>query len=305
MTSNNFGHENFEGFAYLDYHNPAVSWNLARGAFCTPSELPPEEFNNSFLSVATAGMLSNSTPKRLYTELAIDSVRASIFPNCVSRLSGFFVFDEIDSISRFWDCNSWGGHFSDKYLSDVGVSATKSTRVDSNWIAHIVDVDGGLKADWHTNTEKYWHGEICPGSEPIWERIVEGFLNVWSSNVRQEAYIEIQAISPNSLPLLHYSSLCAAYGSFDGLIFPYLIRENESDVKIIYISRIKQLSDANFISKLVENAKKMPFIKVGIDNKTYNNEAITAPNLAFLNTTLSSQNECAFADFVKLINQTK
>lgn len=30
MASNNYGYEDFEAFTYLDYHNLAVSWNLAR-----------------------------------------------------------------------------------------------------------------------------------------------------------------------------------------------------------------------------------------------------------------------------------
>lgn len=305
MSSNNFGSENFEGFAYLDYHNPAVSWNLARGAFCTPSELPKDEFNTGFLSVATAGMLSNSTPKRLYSELAIESVRKSTFPECVSRLSGFFVFDEIESIAKFWDLNSWGGHFSDKYLSDVGVSATRSTRVDSNWISRIVDIDGSLKENWYTNAEKYWQGDVCPGSEPIWERIVEGFLSVWSSHIRKEAFKEIQAVSPNSLPLLHYSCLCAAYGSIDGQIFPFLTHENTTDLKITHIERMCQANDADFIEKIIENANNMPSITIEIENPATNSGTINTPNLTFLNTTLTTKDDCAFADFVKLVNQSK
>lgn len=305
MASNNYGYEDFEAFTYLDYHNLAVSWNLARGAFCSPSELPSNEYSNSFLSVAIAGMLSNTVPTRLYSELAIDSVRECLFPDCVSRLRGFFVFDEIESISRFWSCNSWGGHFSDQYLSDVGVAATRSTRVDSNWISHIVDVDGRLKEGWHDNTVNYWRGDAFPGSEPIWERIVEGYLTVWSPVVRKEAILEIEAVWPNSLKLLNYSCLCAAYGSLDGMIFPFLMQDDEGNIKVTYISRMVQANDKNFIEAIIENAKKMPSFSVNLNDTTTNDEEISTPDLTFLNVSLSSDDNCAFADFVKLMSHSQ
>lgn len=299
---NNYGREDFEGFTYLDYNNLAVSWNIARGAFCSPSELPPSEYNKSYLSIATAGMLSNSTATRLKSELAIDSVRLALFPECVSRLSGFFVFDEVESVARFWDCNSWGGHFSDQYLSDVGVSATRSTRVDSNWISHIVSTDGGLKEGWRDNTIKYWRGEACPNSAPIWERIVEGYLTIWSPTIRQEAVLEIQAVWPNSLKLLHYSCLCAAYGSLDGIIFPYLLQESASCLRITYISRMVQAQDRDFLEAIIENAKQMPSIEVSLNEGVTNDDAIYTPNLTPLNIVLTSEDNGAFADFVKLVN---
>ena len=305
MASNNYGCDEFEAFTYLDYHNLAVSWNIARGSFCSPSELPPNESRNGFMSVAMAGMLSNTTPKRLYSELEIDKVRLSLFPDCVSRLSGFFVFDEIESISRFWHCNSWGGHFSDQYLSDAGVSATKSTRVDSNWISKIVDADGGLKDCWYENTVNYWRGDVCPGSEPIWERIVEGYLTVWSSNVRREAVREIEAVWPNSLKLLYYSCLCAAYGSLDGMIFPFLMRDDKNNIIVTYISRMVQANDRDFLEAIVENARKMPYINVNLNGATSNDEIIYTPDLTSLNVSLTSDDNCAFADFVKLLHPSQ
>lgn len=305
MELNNYGYESFEAFTYLDYHNLAVSWNIARGSFCSPSELPPNECNNSFLSVAMAGMLSNATSKRLYSELSIDNVRASLFPDCVSRLRGFFVFDEIESISRFWNCNTWGGHFSDQYLSDVGVAATRSTRVDSNWISQIVGVDGGLKEGWHENAVNYWRGNVFPDSEPIWERIVEGYLTVWSPDVRTNAILEIKTVWPNSLKLLNYSCLCAAYGSPDGMIFPFLIRDDKGNIKVTYISRMVQANDNGFIDTIIENAMKMPSLNINLSETSSNDEDISTPDLTFLNVSLSSDDNCAFSDFVKLMSRSQ
>ncbi|GEM_PF-829689 len=305
MASNNYDYEEFEGFTYLDYNNLAVSWNIARGVFLSPSELPSSENNKGFLSVAMAGMLSNSTPERLYSELAIDNVREIYFPKCISRLRGFFVFDDIESISRFWNCNTWGGHFSDEYLSDVAVAATRSTRVDSNWISQIVGEDSKLKKDWFENTLKYWRGDAFPSSDPIWERIVEGYLTVWSPDIRRNAVLEINAVWPQSLKLLTYSCLCAAYGSPDGAIFPFLMRDNNNNFKLTYISRMVQANDKSFIEAIVENANKMPFIDVSLKSTNDNKEEIRAPDLTFLNVSLTSEDNHAFADFVKLMNQYK
>jgi len=303
MAFNNFSHEDFEGFAYLDYNNLAVSWNIARGSFLSPSELPSSEYNQSFLSVAMAGMLSNTTPERLYSELAIDKVRETFFPKCVSRLRGFFVFDEIESISRFWNCNTWGGHFSDNYLSDVGVAATRSTRVDSNWISQIVDIDGRLKHDWFENTLKYWKGDEFPSSDPIWERIVEGYLTVWSPDIRKNAVLEINAVWPQSMKLLAYSCLCAAYGSPDGMIFPYLMRDNNNNPQLTYISRMVQANDKSFIEAIIENAKKMPFLEVNLKGAMVDDEDVRTPDLTFLNVSLTSEDKHAFADFVNSIKK--
>ena len=61
---NNYGKENFEGFAYLDYDNPTVSWNIARGTFSTPTTLSEFHEGHQFLTAMMAGMLSETGFKR-------------------------------------------------------------------------------------------------------------------------------------------------------------------------------------------------------------------------------------------------
>lgn len=303
MAKNNFGSEDFEGFTYLDYNNVTVCWNIARGSFCSPSELPNSEYKNSMLSIAFAGMLSNSSPERLNSELAIDNVRVSLFPKCVSRLRGFFVFDEIESISRFWECNSWGAHFSDQYLSDVGVAATRSTRVDSNWISKIINANGTLKDDWLENTISYWSGDVFPGSEPIWERIVEGYLTVWSAGIRIAAALEVNAIWPSSFKLLQYSSLCAAYGSVDGMIVPFMMKDEKNNINIKYISQMKHANDDSFLKEIIDNANKIPQINIGLHAEIVNNDSVKVPDLTNFNVSLTSDDNDSFSDFVRLINK--
>jgi len=66
-----------------------------------------------------------------------------------------------------------------------------------------------------------------------------------------------------------------------------------------------QANDKSFIEAIVENANKMPFIDVSLKSTNDNKEEIRAPDLTFLNVSLTSEDNHAFADFVKLMNQYK
>jgi hypothetical protein len=128
----------FEGHVYLDHHYPPVLWNIVRGGFESVDLLPDGE-KDFAISVSFASMFQNSSASRLEAELSLEQIRLATTPNSVSRLRGVFVFDDIESISRIWDSNKWGGHFIDDYLADVGVWAKKSTRVDAAWIDDIIN----------------------------------------------------------------------------------------------------------------------------------------------------------------------
>lgn len=247
---NNYGKENFEGFAYLDYDNLTVSWNIARGVFSTPTTLPEFHERHIYITTMMAGMLSEIGFRRLHAELAIERIRVKYFPNCVSRLSGIFVFDEIESIVRFWEVNNWGRHFKDEYLSDVGVAANRSTRVDSNWIGQIIDADCNLKRFWRSSAYQYWAGVPYPYANPIWERIVDGYISVWDKTIRLKAFQNIEAVWPDSIYLLCVSALCAHNNSHDGQIFPFLSNDINGKLKIAYSMRMNDLSNHDFVEKI-------------------------------------------------------
>lgn len=298
--NNNFGAEDFEAYAYLDYDNLTLSWNIAIGGFRSTSEIKGN--NKSFLSVAMAGMLSNSTPRRLESELAIERIRARFFPNCISRLNGFFVFDEIDSIARYWESNLWGGHFRDEYLSDVGVASTKSTRVDSNWISHIVDSDSSLKNDWCVNAFKYWSGSPCPLGEPIWERLVEGFLTVWSREIRINAIKVVLSEWPNSLDALAYSSLCFSAGYHDGMTIPLLVKGEDGSIEIKYIMRTENINNGDFIKEIIQKSITKPLIDIPSDLIINNSEIQTMPDLTNFEVKLLPDGNDPFSEIVQTIN---
>ena len=174
----------YEGHVYLDHHFPPVLWNIARGGFDSVDFLPDGE-KDFAISVSLSSMLQNSSTGRLEAELSLELVRMAVAPNSVSRLRGIFVFNDVESISRIWDFNKWGGHFIDEYLADIGVWARKSTRVDAAWIDDIISHQGQLLPGWKEAAINYWSG--LPKSEiaPIWEVIVEGRFCIWSMHSKR------------------------------------------------------------------------------------------------------------------------
>ncbi|MDV7489268.1 hypothetical protein R4544_09090 [Acinetobacter baumannii] len=241
--------ENFEGFAYLDYDNPMVAWNIVRGVFDSPDTLDDESNKEQFISIALVSMLQKPISKRLKGELELERIRFENYPTHVSRLRGLFVFDEIESIAKFWDTECWGEHFQDQYLSDIGVSARKSSRLDSNWIKYIWDENGDLLSNWERNAHSYWQGLPFPQKEAIWERIVEGSITVWSMDIKHKALETVMYKWPNSLNILNYACKCAAFGDLDGQTFALIGRE-ENRIKCSFYLRMKNIQDSIFLDRL-------------------------------------------------------
>jgi hypothetical protein len=238
----------FEGHVYLDHHYPPVLWNIVRGGFDSV-DLMPEGEKNFAISVSLSSMLQNSSANRLEAELSLELVRMAVAPNSVSRLRGIFVFNHIESISRIWDSNKWGGCFIDEYLADIGVWARKSTRVDAAWIDVIISHEGKLIPGWEKAAINYWSGIPRSKTTPIWEVIVEGRFCIWSMHSKEAALKEIAAIWPNSLGLLVHSMNCFSLGSQDGQCFPG-IAGNETGISLNHYLRMVDSKEATFIEQL-------------------------------------------------------
>jgi len=238
----------FEGFVYLNFHYPPVTWNVARGVFHSIDCLDPKE-RGSAISMSMASMLSNSSAERLTAEFHLENIRQLHYPEQVSRLRGLFVFDEIESMGSLWENNNWGGHFIDDYITDIGVSVKNSSRVDSNWITDIINKNGELQPNWLCLAHKYWSGDAHPVRAPVWERIVEGAVTVWSMDAKNEALQEITAMWNNSLGLLSHSCNCASFGSIDGEVFP-VWKRTDTGISIVYSMRLVDSKSSEFLSEL-------------------------------------------------------
>jgi len=251
----------FEGYVYLDHHYPPVLWNIVRGGFDSIGSLPDAE-KGFAISVSLSSMLQNSSVSRLQAELSLERVRLATNPNSVSRLSGVFVFDDIESISRVWDSNKWGGHFADEYLADVGVWARKSTRVDAAWIEDIISNQGELLTDWEGAAVGYWSGQPKLKDTPIWEVLVEGRFCIWSMHSKKEALKEISAIWPNSLGLLKHSMNCFGLGSLDGQCFSG-ITGHDAGISVDHYLRMVDSKDSSFIERLARLSEEKPEFYTG------------------------------------------
>jgi hypothetical protein len=289
------GEECFEAYVYLDHYYPPVQWNIVRGVFNSPSCLPESKQNN-LLSVSMATMLINDTADRLVSELWLDDIRNKHYPDNVSRLRGIFVFDDLDSLFKLWENNNWGGHFYDEHLADVGVAADKSSRLDSNWVSEIIDDAGKLLPGWETAAHSYWQGSPHHDKEPIWERIVEGTITVWSSDIKETALKDIQAIWPQSLNLLRYSILCAGYCSFDGQMFPILLTKSDR-IELVYCLRMVQISDVAFIDALNNFIEYNP----SFNSSLHSEGEDLLPDLTGFSKVITPSDSDGFGDLVKRI----
>lgn len=239
--------EEFEGFVYINIENPMAAWNVVRSNFYSPSRLPQSERRGA-LSFGMADLLRNENAARAEAEFLLEDFRRKHFPGAVSRLTGIFLFDDIDSAAQVWDNDAWSGHFNSDYLTDVGVSADHSSRLDSAWITKMRDDKNILVEGWEAMAERYWSGEPA-SDQPVWERIVEGWVTIWGLDLKTRALEEIQEYWPKSLPLLANAANSAAIGSCDGAVMPYAIRKGEL-LEIGYYLRMVDAKDAEFCDRL-------------------------------------------------------
>jgi hypothetical protein len=239
--------EEFEGFAYIDINNPMAAWNVVRSSFYSPSCLLKSEQAGA-LSFSMAELLRLENAARAAAEFKLDDYRKRNFPSAISRLTGIFIFDDIDSAARIWSSEAWSAHFTSDFLTDVGVSADCSSRVDAAWISKMRDENNILAEGWEVMAEKYWSGEPA-SEEPIWERIIEGWVTVWGLDLKCRALAEIKRHWPKSLSLLEVAANSAAIGSRDGAVLPYAILNNGL-LTVSYYLRMVDAHDPEFCERL-------------------------------------------------------
>lgn len=236
-----------EGFVYINIDNPMAAWNVVRSSFYSPSRLPKTERSGA-LSFGMADLLHKRNDARAAAEFRLDEYRKRYFPNAVSRLTGIFLFDDIDSAARVWSRDTWGGHFTSEYLTDVGISADLSSRLDAAWIAKMRNDNNILVDGWESMAGKYWSGEPA-SDQPIWERIIEGWVTIWGLDLKARALKEIQECWPQSLPLLAIAANSAIIGSCDGAVIPRAKRKGQK-LNISYYLRMVDAKDPEFCCRL-------------------------------------------------------
>lgn len=238
--------EEFEGFAYVNIDNPMTAWNVVRSSFYSPSLLPRSEQPGA-LSFSMADLLRDGNAARAAAEFRLEYVRRRHFPDAVSRVTGMFLFDDIDSAAQVWS-GAWSGHFTQEYLTDVGVSADRFSRHDATWITMMRNNENILLNGWEAMAEGYWSSEPA-SNQPIWERVIEGSITIWGLDLKTRALEKVRKSWPQSLPLLAISANSAAMGSFDGAVVPYAVRKDKI-LEIAYFLRMVDAKDPEFCDRL-------------------------------------------------------
>ena len=260
-----------DGFIYLDIEHPVVAWNTYRGVLLSRERIW-KQHGRGAISMRLAGMFDQNDLKRIQSEFAIEAVRVAEYPSAVSRLSGLFVFDEVESALSAEDA-AWGGHIRTDYLTDVGISYHNATRADANWITHMLDSDASLLSDWEQSARKYWQGEPFPEAPPIWELLIDGHVDTWGTRLRKQAYDIVKSRFPKSLSLLEESRIAAHLGLSLGHISSWLVKDGSGVNLSFYFDNIAD-NDPSYRTSVEEFFKTCP-------NEINWNDLTKTPGLAW------------------------
>lgn len=258
--SNYGGVEDLEGFIYLNPNNLSTQWNIARGVFNSASIFHTHLDHRHLLSVSMVEMLANN-PDRLNSEIEVENIRKNNYPNCISRLNGLFVFDSPDDALNVMNKENWGAlQLYEEDLTDVGVAVRSSSRHDSNWIELIFNDQFQLNENWIEYTHQYWQGLSVPNKQPIWERIVDGTITIWGTELREIAIRNMQAVPDvfqGTQGLLKYSINAARMGSYDGECVAFLLRTDQQ-ISIQYFMYMEDKDNPVFIKRMVQYFQENP-----------------------------------------------
>jgi hypothetical protein len=90
-------------FAFLDLGFPPVAWAVMRGMLVSADQVHSEA-PDGFVSFMLAGMIKYQSNNRILNESIIEHVRATRYPQRISRLRGMYFFrSREDALSRTRD----------------------------------------------------------------------------------------------------------------------------------------------------------------------------------------------------------
>jgi hypothetical protein len=228
-------YKEFEGHLYLDVSSPFVAWNVSRGGFTSADILSANggfSKDSTPLSPWSEALFRPGNESRLKVELRLEALRKKHYPNEVSRLSGIFLFACVEDVAALWGTKGWGAHFEDANLSDVGVQAVATSKLDANWIPMLVDSGGAHVSDWQAKARAYWNGEIAPGGEPIWETLVSGGVTIWGTDLKNRGLAIVEEFDPQAKTAWRYSEIAFDISSLDGIVAPVaLIKEDMLEIE--------------------------------------------------------------------------
>lgn len=231
-------HDNEFGYVLLDLDRPHIVW-LAYVGILHNCDAP--DVNPGNLSWWAAHTLSRPNAPRFEREAFLERIRATQFPQRLSRLRSIYSFPTFESAKK--------GKAELRGRDLVAIGPTDGTYVaerhDMNWIDYP-----GNRQDV---AEKYWSMEYT--DEPTEEQLLSGSFAIYGTDVRNKAYGTIAEAFPKSLALLELARLAPYFGSMLGQISPWLKREG-TDLVLSFIIRYTEQEGLQVLEQALRHAQE-------------------------------------------------
>lgn len=191
-------------YVYIDFSNPICCWNFIRGVLDSSSNLS-NYFGFHVCSFFLKSRLINQ--KYFLLEQQLEFIRSTEFKEKISRLSGLYFFDSLQSAKSAENLiPSFSKENLVKCLLPNNVSYQKH---DMNWITYHA---GDSNISW---MKQYWNGDTCcqsPYGIPIYECLTDGYLIVNEQELRDKLYRECAKNNLNDLFFLQLGICGSHYG---------------------------------------------------------------------------------------------
>lgn len=224
-----------------------------------------------FVSFMQAGIITAGNNPRLFNETIIDLYRQNRFPQCRSRMRGIYFFGSIAEATARINDNDWPAYFTADNLVEFDLLCdTMPTIVDANWITFAkVGSDGRIPLDNLDWISSYWSGKQY-NENPTWEVIADGVALVLDEKIRRICNSSLEKEFPKShIPIL-MARLGSEVGSRGGQISPFILRENENDVVLTYLSSDAEFHNPEVIQRIGQHPDSGKLFRMMSDNETWN-----------------------------------
>jgi hypothetical protein len=230
------------GFVALDLTDPLVAWLVYRGELVSSPNVH-ERAVSFWLTRYLKREASAGVRSRMFKdELALERLRLDRYAEAVSRLGGFYVFEDEQTARAAmarWDD---GARF-DTIVEVELRPGTHASRHDAQWITQRLGERS--TTDW---MHSYFAGQPA-GSAPLYELIVDGRALIFGTRVREAAYDTVSATWPDSLPLLELARIGVELGSDLGLITAMVTHDGKR-TSVNYVMNIRDAQDPGFSARL-------------------------------------------------------
>jgi hypothetical protein len=226
--------------ASLNIANPLVAWLVYRAELVSSAEAHEHALGFWLMRGLSAESSTGRRSAAFQDEIVLDALRQAHQPDAISRVRGFYLFDDEASAERA--IKDWGGSFHRDTLAEVGIlEGSRWSRHDAQWIT------SGLGCGDRSWMLPYLCGEPS-GENPVWELLVHGRAVVFGTGPREAAYEVVKRTWPQSLALLELSRVAVELGSDLGLIVP-MVFGPAGDHRVDFVMNFIDAENPEFLER--------------------------------------------------------